>query len=219
MHFQKLQSSSQWEEPARFLGTSRKLVPPETEATDDVQNKTAPRQSPTYHPLWSEEQGCTFCSIMRPRRSCFGAARVKTARFQFKMIRLLVGTATILTIHCCCCCFFTFVVVFVYGVQKVGLCPLITPAPPSLWWKLAMWRLLRCGEIFGRNDPASSEHNRQPQQHNKSQPIVGVGGSGGSWNAAALQRSKHTERRLQSFLIHSLWRVFLFLQCVTFLMC
>lgn len=160
MHFQKLQSSARWEDPVRFLWNfNNKQEAHCCWNRGHVENKTAPWRHPTYHALWSEEQGCTFCSIMRPRRSCFWAARRKTVRFQFKIIWLFIGNSngrinSLLLLGFCCC--------YLWLCYPKCSCLLITLAPPSLWWMhLELW----------------VKQHKHPQQHNK-QLVTEVGGSG-----------------------------------------
>lgn len=99
MHFQKLQLRTRWEEPARFFGTltcrGLVVVAAATEAKDNGKNlKTTPSWCATYHPLSSEEPGCTFYTTMRPRRSCLWAARGKLVCFQSKMTWLFAGNSS-----------------------------------------------------------------------------------------------------------------------------
>lgn len=124
------------------------------------------------------------------------------ARFQFKMIRQFSGNSndpinpSLLPLFLQFCSRFCVWYPKGWRLPSDHVCTAITEAKAGH---------LSCGEDLGWNDLANSEHNWQPQQH-KPQPIVGVGGSGGGCNAAALQRLKHTHTSSVIFnaVIHSM---------------
>lgn len=117
------------------------------------QNKTAPqRRHPTYHLLWCEEQGCTFCSIMRPRRSCFWAAGGNTARFQFKMIWRFSGNSSdrLNPLLLLLVCLFVFLLLFVVMVFKRSASTIWSHRHRHHCGESRPSDVLSCGEDLGR---------------------------------------------------------------------